>query len=277
MSEYAIEMRNQLVGLFGIVERNMYLTKRYFLWDIAFMFWTIANTLTIVFIARAAALTGNLSSDQENTLAITLLVGATIWAFLGIIFEFMTETVAWERWEGTIEYTFMAPLSRSMHLFGQGAFAVLYGLVRATILFFVVAAFIGIHMPRANFLAAFGLLAIASISFMGIGMMTSVLPLISPEKGAQLGFVAQGMMLAVSGVYYTLSVMPHWMQALAKISPATYELRGDRAAVVDGAGIAWADVWPLLIIAIVAIPLGLVIFKKGERYAKKHGKLKRSG
>ena len=112
MSEYAIEMRNQLVGLFGIVERNMYLTKRYFLWDIAFMFWTIANTLTIVFIARAAALTGHLSSDQENTLAITLLVGATIWAFLGIIFEFMTETVAWERWEGTIEYTFMAPLSR---------------------------------------------------------------------------------------------------------------------------------------------------------------------
>jgi hypothetical protein len=32
-----------------------------------------------------------------------------------------------------------------------------------------------------------------------------------------------------------------------------------------------------LIIAVVAIPLGLVIFKKGERYAKKHGKLKRSG
>ena len=60
-----------------------------------------------------------------------------IWAFLGIIFEFMTETVAWERWEGTIEYTFMAPLSRLVHLFGQGAFAVLYGLIRATILFFV--------------------------------------------------------------------------------------------------------------------------------------------
>ena len=35
--------------------------------------------------------------------------------------------------------------------------------------------------------------------------------------------------------------------------------------------------WPLLIIAVVAIPLGLAIFKRGERYAKKHGKLKRSG
>jgi len=171
----------------------------------------------------------------------------------------------------------MAPLSRSMHLFGQGAFAVLYGLIRATILFFVVAAFIGIHMPHANFAAALALLAIASLSFMGIGMMTSVLPLISPEKGAQLGFVAQGMMLAVSGVYYPVSVMPGWMQAVAKISPATYALRGDRASIVNGAKLAWTDVWPLLIIAGVAIPLGLAIFRRGERYAKQHGKLKRSG
>ncbi len=269
----AIEMRNQLVGLLGIVERNVYLTKRYFLWDLAFMVWTIANTLTIVFIARAA----NLSPPHENRLATMLLVGATIWAFLGIIFEFMTEIVAWERWEGTIEYTFMAPLSRFAHLFGQGAFAVLYGLIRATILFFAVAAFIGLHAPRANYGAALALLALASLSFIGVGIMTSVLPLISPEKGAQLGFVAQGLMLVVSGVYYPVSVMPEWMQWIAKISPATYAIRGDRASIVDGAGLAWANVWPLLIIAVLATPVGLAVFRVGERYAKRHGKLKRSG
>jgi len=266
-------VRQELIGLGGIVERNIYLVKRYILWDLAFMVWTIANTLTIVFIARAV----HLSPARENELATKLLVGAVIWAFLGIIFEFVTETVAWERWEGTIEYTFMAPLSRTTHLFGQAAFAVLYGLIRATILFFVVAAFIGIHMPNANYLAAFGLLAIASISFMGIGMMTSVLPLISPEKGAQLGFVAQGMMLVVSGVYYPVDVMPGWMQAVATVSPATYAIRGCRASIIDGAGLQWANVWPLLIIAAVSIPLGLAIFRRGERYAKKHGKLKRSG
>jgi ABC-2 type transport system permease protein len=266
-------LRQELIGLGGIVERNVYLTKRYLLWDVAFMVWTIANTLTIVFIARSV----DVPPAEENELATKLLVGAVIWAFLGIIFEFVTETVAWERWEGTIEYTFMAPLSRPTHLFGMGAFAVLYGLVRATILFFVVAAFIGIHMPDANFGAALALLAIASLSFIGIGMMTSVLPLVSPEKGAQLGFVAQGMMLVVSGVYYPVSVMPDWMQAIAMISPATYALRGDRAAIVDGAGLAWANVWPLLLIAVVAMPLGLAIFRVGERYAKKHGKLKRSG
>jgi ABC-2 type transport system permease protein len=269
----ALEMRNQLVGLFGIVERNVYLTKRYFLWDLAFMVWTIANTLTIVFIARAE----HLAPARENMLATQLLVGATIWAFLGIIFEFMTETVAWERWEGTIEYTFMAPLSRLVHLFGQGAFAVLYGLIRAAILFFAVAAFIGIHAPQANYGAALALLALASLSFIGVGIMTSVLPLISPEKGAQLGFVAQGVMLVVSGVYYPVSVMPEWMQWIAKVSPATYVLRGDRSSILHGAGLQWADVWPLLIIAVLATPLGLAIFRVGERHAKRHGKLKRSG
>ena len=273
MSEFALETRNQLVGLFGIVERNVYLTKRYFLWDLAFMVWTIANTLTIVFIARAAGL----PPAKENTLATALLVGAVIWAFLGIIFEFMTETVAWERWEGTIEYTFMAPLSRLVHLFGQGAFAVLYGLIRATILFFAVAAFIGIHAPQANYGAALGLLALASLSFIGVGIMTSVLPLISPEKGAQLGFVCQGIMLVVSGVYYPVSVMPQWMQDIAKVSPATYAIRGCRASIVHGAPLAWANIWPLLVIACVSIPLGMLIFGRGERYAKRHGKLKRSG
>jgi ABC-2 type transport system permease protein len=274
MSTYAIAMRNQVVGLAGIVERNVYLTKRYFLWDLAFMVWTIANTLTIVFIARGIK---HLTAAEVNTAETRLLVGAVIWAFLGIIFEFMTETVAWERWEGTIEYTFMAPLSRLVHLGGQGAFAVLYGLIRATILFFAVVALIGIHAPGANYGAAFALLAIGSLSFIGVGIMTSVLPLVSPEKGAQLGFVAQGVMLVVSGVYYPVTVMPEWMQWIAKISPATYVLRGDRASVLTGAGIAWADVWPLLIIAVLATPIGLAIFRIGERHAKKHGKLKRAG
>ncbi|HVS85179.1 MAG TPA: ABC transporter permease [Gaiellaceae bacterium] len=273
MSSYVLTFRNNLVGLAGIVERNVYLTKRYLLWDLAFMVWTIANTLTIVFIARVA----NLPPAQENRLATELLVGAVIWAFLGIIFEFVTETVAWERWEGTIEYTFMAPISRTMHLFGMAAYAVLYGMIRATILFFAVIAFIGIHVPDANFGAALALLAIASLSFMGIGIMTSVLPLISPEKGAQLGFIAQGLMLVVSGVYYPVSVMPEWMQWISKVSPATYVLRGDRHAIVSGAGMAWGDVWPMLVIAVVATPLGLAIFHRGERYAKRHGKLKRSG
>src|SRR3984885_3194255 len=262
-------IRHEAIALYGVVERNVYLVKRYILWDLAFLLWTVANTLTIVFIARGVGL----APGARNELETKLLVGGVIWAFLGIIFEIVTETVAWERWEGTIEYTFMAPVSRSVHLIGMGLFAVLYGFVRAAAVFLAVVLFIGIHVPHANYGAAVALLAIASVSFIGVGMMTAVLPLISPEKGTQLGFVAQGLMLVVSGVYYPVTVLPGWMQWVAKISPATYALRGNRAQILHGAGLAWADVWPLLVIGVLSIPIGLAVFRAGERYAKRNGKL----
>jgi hypothetical protein len=36
------------------------------------------------------------------------------------------------------------------------------------------------------------------------------------------------------------------------------------------------DVWPLLVIGAVAISARLEVFSRWERYAKRHGKLKRS-
>jgi len=273
----AATLRHELIGLAGVFERNVYLVKRYIWWDVAFFLWTVANTLTIVFIAKGIeAGGGQIDVDRVTTI---LLVGAVVWAYLGIIFEILTETVAWERWEGTIEYTFMAPLSRPIHLFGMGLFAIVYGIIRAILLFGVVALFFDVNVGGANFLAALVILLIASIPFIGIGMMTAVLPLISPEKGTQLGFIAQGILLVVSGVYYPVSVLPEWMQWLATISPATYALDGMRDAILEGDGIRmmWDEIWPLIVIGIVSIPLGLEVFRRGERYAKQHGKLKRSG
>ena len=273
----ASTLRAELVGLSGVVERNAYLIKRYALWEVAFFFWTVANTLTIVFIARGVEAAGGKLDVNRQTAV--LLIGGVIWAYLGIIFEILTETVAWERWEGTIEYTFMAPLSRATHLSGMGVFAVVYGVVRAALLFGVIAFFFDLQFPDADFVAALVVLAVASISFIGIGMMTAVLPLISPEKGSQLGFIAQGMLLVVSGIYYSVDVLPEPMQWLATISPATYALEAIRAAVLDGVGLGslGGELLALVVIGAVSVPLGMWVFRRGELYAKRHGKLKRSG
>ena len=272
-----LAVRRELVGFAGIVERNTYLIRRFMWWEVAWFLYTVANTLTIVFIAKGAEAAGYRLDVNRET--IVLLIGAVVWSYLGLLFEIVTETVAWERWEGTIEYTFMAPLSRPAHLLGMGAFAVVYGLLRTILLFGVVSAFLDVHYTNANFASAMVIIAVSSVSFVGIGMMTAVLPLISPEKGTQLGFIAQGLLLVISGVYYPVSVLPQWMQWLSVFSPATYTLEGARKAVLDGAGVAalWGEIWPLLLIGVVAIPAGLAVFAQGERYAKRHGRLKRSG
>jgi ABC-2 type transport system permease protein len=276
-AEHSGAVRRELIGFAGIVERNVYLIRRFAWWELAWFLYTVANTLTIVFIAKGVEAGGG--HLNVNRITIVLLIGAVIWSYLGLIFEIVTETVAWERWEGTIEYTFMAPISRASHLLGMGAFAVLYGVLRTALLFTVVAASLSVTFHNPAFASAAVVLLVSSVSFIGIGMMTAVLPLISPEKGTQLGFIAQGLLLVVSGVYYPVTVLPQWMQWVSVVSPATYTLEGCRKAILDGAGLGqvWPDIWPLLVTGAVAVPLGLAVFQRGERYAKQHGRLKRSG
>jgi ABC-2 type transport system permease protein len=69
------------------------------------------------------------------------------------------------------------------------------------------------------------------------------------------------------------------MQTLAHFSPVYYALEGIRATLLDGASLTerWGDVWPLLLMGLVFVPLGIWIFGQGERFAKRTGRLKRSG
>jgi len=123
------------------------------------------------------------------------------------------------------------------------------------------------------------MLAVGSLSFIGFGIMAAVLPLLFPERGAQMTHVIQALLLLVSGVYYPITVLPVWMQSAARVSPATYVLEGMRRALLEGApfGQLWGQVLPLLAMGVIALPLGVYIFGKAERYAKRTGKLKRNG
>jgi len=113
---------------------------------------------------------------------------------------------------------------------------------------------------------------LGSFSFIGIGMIAAILPLLYVERGAQMTFVLQSCLLLVSGVYYSIDVLPGWMQVLSHISPATYVLDGVRKGLIDGAPVTAlvGDVWPLLVMGAFLIPFGLWAFGRAERYAKTH-------
>jgi ABC-2 type transport system permease protein len=267
---------NELIAAWGFIQRNYFLTKRYFLWEIVWFIYTTASALSIGFIGVGVEGAGAANSRELTTF---LMIGALLWSYLSMLFDLLSETVSWERWEGTIEYTFMSPASRATHLIGSSIYAVIYGIVRTMIMFVVVSLFFDLEVPNANYPAALLMLAICSISLVGVGMCAAVMPLLSPEKGEQVTMIFGSVLLLVSGVYYPVTVLPEWMQAIAKVSPVTYALQGVRAAMIDGASVSelWSSIWPLLIMGVVLIPFGLWVFNVGERYAKRTGRLKRSG
>ena len=86
-------------------------------------------------------------------------------------------------------------------------------------------------------------------------------------------------MLLISGVYYDVSVLPDWLRPLSTYSPGTYALRSIRKALLQNASLAevGGDLVILVITGAILIPLGLWVFHLAEVYAKRTGRLKRSG
>ena len=265
--------KRELIAIWGYAQRNYYLSKRYFLWEVVWLVYSTMNALTIGFIGV------NFGGENVAVATTFLLIGTLIWSYLSMIFDLLSETVSWERWEGTIEYTFMAPASRATQLIGMGIYAVLYGILRVIIMLGAISLFFELSLDGANYGAALAILAICSISLVGFGMVAAVMPLLSPEKGQQVTYIFTAVLLLVSGIYYDVSVLPGWMQPIANISPVYYALDGIRSALLDGASFTsqWSNVWPLLVMGVVCPPLGLYLFGRGELYAKKTGLLKRSG
>ncbi|GAC1321487.1 MAG: hypothetical protein NVSMB22_07120 [Chloroflexota bacterium] len=269
----------QVKASYALVERNINLSKRYWGWEAAFIVYTIAQSLAIVYTARAASgFTGGARIDT-GSFVLYLAVGTLTWSYMASLFNAIAESVQWERWEGTIEYTMMAPISRLTYVLGSCLFGVVYGLARTA---FVVAALILMFHLEANsagMLPALAIIAVGSISFVGIGIMAATLPLLFTEKGAQMTYVIEACLLLVSGVYYPVSVLPMWMQPLSHISPATYILSGIRDQLVGhGHNVPLAPtLLPLAVIGIITVPLGIWLFSWAEHYAKRTGRLKRTG
>ena len=263
-------LTQELKASYAFVERNFNLSRRYWGWELAFLVYSVAGALSI-------SLIGEQQGDRR--LLFLLMIGAIFWNYLSVMFTWIADTIAVERWEGTLEYTMMAPVRRWSQLLGSVAYAIVYGLIHTAVMLVALVLFFGLDLSRADLLTAAAFMALGSVSFVGVGMMAAILPLLYVERGAQMTFVLQSVLLLISGVYYPITILPGWMQFFAHLSPATYMLDGIRQALLDGVGLdrLLGDVWPLVAMGIVLIPIGVWAFGRAERYAKRTGKLKRVG
>jgi ABC-2 type transport system permease protein len=264
---------------YAFMERNANLVKRYLSWEVVWLAYSIANSLSVSYIGMGMEQLGGGQNIDGRYLVLYLVIGTLVWRYLSLIFYWITDVIGMERWEGTIEYTLMAPVRRVTHMAGQTFFAVIYSLVFSAIILAVTVVLFEIDLSNANLFGGVLMLIVGSLSFIGVGIMGSILPLLFPERGSQMTHVIIAVLLLISGVYYPINVLPEALQKAAVLSPATYVLDGTRLALLEGVPTAglWPYIWPTLIIGLIAIPVGLWIFGMAERYAKRAGKLHRNG
>jgi len=261
--------------------RGYHLTRRYISWVIVFNFYALVTSATVALIGVAA---------QDYQLTLTLVVGALMWNFMSSLYNEIAMSIAYERWEGTLEYTFMAPVSRLIHLTGISLFSLFNSIVQTLVVLIGLLLFTDLNLRGANLSGVLVVLGVSTIAFVGLGLMAAALPVMSPERGAEATHIFQGSLLLVSGVYYPVEVLPKWLQPLSALSPATYTLSACRKLVglgnsgsvpgnLMGAPLS-AVIRELIILALmgaVLMPLGLWVFGRIETWAKRTGKLKRTG
>src|SRR2546429_2813017 len=90
----------------AFVFRGYHLTRRYLSWVIVFNFYALTGSAAVALIGVAA---------HDHQLTLTLVVGAPLWNFLSTLYNEIAKSVAYERWEGTLEDNLMAPVSPPLH------------------------------------------------------------------------------------------------------------------------------------------------------------------
>ena len=271
---------HQIRASYAFMERNANLVKRYWSWELVWIVYSIANSLSVSFIGLGMEhLSGSEANVNGRFLVLYLVIGTLVWRYLSTVFYWITELISIERWEGTIEYTLMAPIRRITHMAGQTFFAVIYSLFFTAVILGATVLIFDLDLSNANLWGGTVMLLSGCLSFVGISIMASTLPLLFPERGAQMTHIVIALLLLVSGVYYPVEVLPSFFQKMAVISPATYVLDGVRLSILEGIPTLalWPYIWPTLLMGIALIPSGLWVFEQAEKYAKRKGKLHRNG
>lgn len=272
-------LRKQADLGWAFVERQTNLWKRHWAWEVVWLLYGVVNTLAIGFIAKQLTAEGVVSGQRANDLVLFLVIGTLVWSYLSAVLDDISLVITWERWEGTIEHTLMAPVPRAAQLIGTSVFGILHGLARTALIMVMALPFFTIDLGRANWATAVVVIVAGSLSLIGLGILTGVLPLLYPERGEQLSFMVQAVVLLVSGVYYSVDTLPGWLAALSYLSPATYLLESMRGALIEGASLAdeAGSLLVLVLFAALLIPASIAVFSAAERWAKRTGRLKRHG
>ena len=274
-----INLQQEALQSYAFVARNFNLVKRYWGWELVWLAYSTATSLSVVFIGQGSTMITGAQDIDTSFFVVYLLIGTLVWRFLSGMFNNISEMIQWERWEGTIEYTLMAPVRRFTQIIGQAAFAVLYSLIFTLVIGFAMTLFFELDFSNANIIGAILVLLAGSVSLVSLGVAASILPLLYTERGTQMTHIVEAFLLLISGVYYPIEVLPSFLQVLAKISPVYYVLEGIRTAILDSTPTVdlLKYIIPLVIIGIIGMPIGVWAFRRAEIYAKKTGKLKRVG
>ena len=170
-------------------------------------------------------------------------------------------SVAREREFGTFDQLLVAPFTPGEILIGKSLPGIVFGLLDALI--FAAGAVYWFSVPFRGTISALVLALLCFIiTIVGVGLLVSSLSM-TMQQGLLGSFLFIMPAVTLSGFATPIENMPLWLQKADLINPVRYIIIALRNIFLEGADTAmiWPQLWPLLLIASVTLPLAAWLFR----------------
>ncbi len=263
----------------AVVKKDLLIFVRYPSWVIAVFVWPLLFPIMAVFSAKALAGPDEQSLHVFSALAGTtdytgyIIVGLVLWMWLNMMLWTLGGFLRSEQMRGTLESTWLCPVSRLGVLVGGTVTQLITSMVNFGVMA-VAARFIWGFQIVGDLRLATGLFVLSSLSVYGLGILFASLVIWFKEMNAMVQLV-RGLFMVFCGLTYPLAVLPAWMRGVSRALPLTYSIEAMRAVSLSGADAA-AVSGHILILAAFAVgtlTLGVLAFRYTERRMTRTGAL----
>jgi ABC-2 type transport system permease protein len=203
-----------------------------------------------------------------------VLLSTAFFNYVGVGLGSFSGRIRSEQMMGTLEAILLTPTKVSTILISL----TLWNFCFATLNVIIYIAF-GIFLFKINF-SSINLLSTAVIllltitSFSSLGILSASFIMVF-KRGNPVGWIFNGMGGLIGGVFFPVTVLPVWLQFIAKFYPITYAIRAIELAVYRGAALneLSRDVGFLFLFSCMLLPLSFVSFKYAFKQARRNGSL----
>jgi ABC-2 type transport system permease protein len=253
---------------------NLIMTWRFFNWSgFALRFFSPIMTLGATWVLYNFVYQSTLSPQFQTAVGSSgymsfVTVGNAFYVFVFAAAFVVGRVFFWERATGTIEATFMTPMSRLAYMAGVMAAAGTTSSVDL-IAVFLIGILFGFRATMFNVALFLAGLLLTAFALFGVGLMTNAITLTFRDRTTTANTLMT-VFLAFSGIVCPIELMPAWAQVISKVLPLTYGIRIIRASLL---GIqvqdAFNDLVALLVLGMIFVSIGAITLRLIERNLKK--------
>lgn len=201
-------------------------------------------------------------------------VGIAISALIQLALTRVAIGIRGEQMMGTLESLLSTPTSPATVQFGTVLYDMLYIPIRTIVFLGLTSVAFHLHYQTDGVLPAAAILIAFIPIVWGLGIANAGAVLTYRRGGNLVGFGATILTL-LSGAFFPVEVLPHWLQQVARLNPVAIAVDGMRETLIGGGGwhAAAAPVAELAPFAIITMVIGLTLFRLALRRERRRGSL----